>query len=283
MVGGMRKVVTLWMVVVTFSLGILVFSAFSQEGNILDFSLCRGLDKDGLPLERVDKFSTEDEKIIFWIFLQAVQKGDEVRWEFIGPGGELYESTLIFEEDKKYVGVQGELNLAQNSKRLSPGNWQARFYLKEEKMLEIPFTLVESTIAESKSLEEAVEKTVALLNQFGYQVLEVNVSEDDQAYIRMTMVGQSIDQGFWNQIGSGFEALERIFPEVSWLLVQLMMGEEYLLSFQVKASDFDYWRKGYLNSDDFWKKKVHRYVYNIKERKDVDAQRFYMEKFKVVY
>ncbi|MCX7667445.1 MAG: hypothetical protein N2Z84_00725 [Atribacterota bacterium] len=279
----MMQKVALWVGVVAFSLSILVFSAFSQEESILDFSLCRGLDKDGLPLERIDKFSTEDERVVFWVFLQAVQKGDEAKWEFIGPAGELYESTLIFEEDKKYVGVQGELNLTQNQGRLHPGNWQARFYLKEEKLLEIPFTLVESTIAESKSLEEAVGKTVSLLKQFGYQVLEVNISEDDQAYIRMTMAGKSIDQSFWNQIGSGFEALERIFPEVSWLLVQLIMGEEYLLSFQVKASDFDYWRKGYLNSDDFWKKKVHRYVYNIKEKKDVDAQSFYMEKFKVVY
>ncbi|MEN3186008.1 MAG: hypothetical protein ABDK94_04855 [Atribacterota bacterium] len=282
MVNGVCKVV-LRVIGVTVFLGILTFSSFSQEGDILDFSLCRGLDKDGFPLERVDKFSTEDERVVFWIFLQAVHKGDEARWQFFGPGGEVYESTLIFEEDKSYVGVQGELDLTQNTGKLSPGNWQAKFYLREEKLLEVPFTLVESKIAESKSLEEAVAKTVSLLNQFGYQVLEVNISEDDQAYIRMAMVGQSIDQIFWNQIGLGFEALERIFPEVSWLLVQLIMDEEYLLSFQVKASDFDYWRKGYLNSDDFWKKKVYRYVYNIKERKDVDVQRFYMEKFKVMY
>jgi hypothetical protein len=264
-------------------LGVLVSFAFAQGENILDWSLCRGLDKDGLPLERVDKFTTEDEKVVFWVFLQEVRKGEEVKWEFIGPASEFYESSLIFEEDQKYVGVKGELNLAQNKERLTPGKWKARFYFREEKLLEIPFTLLESTIAESKSLEEAVKKTVSLLSEFGYQVLEVNVTEDDQAYIRMTMASQSVDQGFWNQIGLGFEALKRIFPEVPWLLVQLVWKEEYLLSFQVKASDFDYWRRGYLNSDDFWKKKVYRYVYNMKERKDVNAQNFYMEKFKVVY
>lgn len=261
----------------------LVFSAFSEEETILDFSLCRGLDKDGFPLERVDKFSTEDEKVVFWVFLSEVRKGDEVKWEFVGPEDVRYESTLIFEEDKRYIGVQGELPLAQNKERFKPGKWQARFYFREAKLLEVPFTLVESTIAESRSLDEAVRKTVSLLNEFGYKVLEVNVTDDDQAYIRMTMVGQSMDQHFWNQIGSGFEALKRIFPEVSWLLVQLIMDEEYLLSFQVKAADFDYWRRGYLNSDDFWKKKVYRYVYNIKTRKEVNASNFYLEKFKVVY
>ena len=279
----MRKGGLLQIVITLVFLRVLVSFTFAQEESILDWSLCRGLDKDGLPLERVDKFTTEDEKVVFWVFLQEARKGEEVKWEFVGPASEFYESTLIFEEDQKYVGVKGELNLAQNKERLTPGKWKARFYFREEKLLEVPFTLLESTIAESKSLEEAVKKTVSLLSEFGYQVLEVNVTEDDQAYIRMTMASQSVDQGFWNQIGLGFEALKRIFPEVPWLLVQLVSKEEYLLSFQVKASDFDYWRRGYLNSDDFWKKKVYRYVYNIKERKDVNAQNFYMEKFKVVY
>ncbi|MGC8779168.1 MAG: hypothetical protein ACP5Q4_10880, partial [Candidatus Caldatribacteriaceae bacterium] len=240
----MRKI-GLWIAIVVAFWGILVSPVFSQEANILEFSLCRGLDKDGFPLERIDKFSTEDEKVVLWVFLQEVKKGDEAKWEFIGPENERYESTLIFEEEKQYVGAQGELNLAQNKEKLKPGNWQARFSFKEKKLIEVPFTLVESTITESKSLEEAVKKTVSLLNQFGYQVLEVNISGDDQAYIRMTMAGTSVDQSFWNQIGSGFEALKRIFPEIPWLLVQLIMQEEYLLSFQVKASDFDYWRRGY--------------------------------------
>lgn len=273
----------LWSVILFLLFLTLVYGSFAQEGQILDFSFCRGLDKDGFPLERVDKFSTEDDKVVFWVFLEGVQKGEEVKWEFLGPKGERYESTLILEEDKEYLGVQGELDLLSNREQITPGNWQVRFFLNEVKVIEKPFTLVASDITKSTSLEEAVQRTIALLNEFGYQVVEVNLSEGDQAYIRMILAKSSIDQDFWNQIGSGFEALKRIFPEIPWLLVQLIMEDEYLLSFQVKASDFDYWRNGYLNSDDFWKKKVYRYVYNIKERKDVDVQNFYREKFKVVY
>ncbi|MGQ9474165.1 MAG: hypothetical protein ACUVQZ_06635 [Candidatus Caldatribacteriaceae bacterium] len=273
----------IWVIFLFLPFLVLVSVSFAQKERILDFSFCRGLDKDGFPLERVDKFSTEDGKVIFWIFLEGAHKGEEMKWEFLGPEGERYESTLILEEDKEYLGVQGELNLISNKQQITPGNWQVRFFLNEVKVIEKPFTLVASDIADSKSLEEAVQRTVALLNEFGYQVIEVNLSEGDQAYIRMTLAKSSMDRDFWNQIGSGFEALKRIFPEIPWLLVQLIMGDEYLLSFQVKASDFDYWRNGYLNSDDFWKKKVYRYVYNIKERKDVDVQNFYREKFKVVY
>ncbi len=276
--------ITLWLFISIALLAMLLGSgAGGEEEKILDFSLCKGLDKDGFPLERVDKVSTEDERLLFWVFVHDVHKGDEMRWEFHGPQKELYESSLVIEEDRDYVGVQGELNISRHRNRLTPGSWRAEFYLNGEKLLKIPFTLLESTIQESKSLEEAVKKTVALLSEFGFQALEVNVSEDDQAYIRMNMLSHSLDQIFWNQIGLGFEALHRIFPETPWLLVQLIFEDTYLLSFQVKTSDFDYWRKGYFNSDEFWKKRVKRYVYSIKEKRDLEPSKFYAEQFNVMY
>ena len=88
----------------------------------------------------------------------------------------------------------------------------------------------------------------------------------------------------WNQIGIGFESLKRVFPQSSWFLVQLILDNEYVLSFQVRAYDFDMWRKGNLNTDEFWKKKVHRYVYDLKNKEEIqDVSSFYLEKFEVIY
>jgi hypothetical protein len=62
------------------------------------------------------------------------------------------------------------------------------------------------------------------------------------------------------------------------------MDKEYVLSFQVKAYDFDIWRRGYLSSDEFWKKRVLRYVYNIRRHEEIqDVRGFYGEKFGVVF
>lgn len=250
---------------------------------VLDWALCRGLDKDGLPLDRIEKFSTEEQVVVFWVFLEGVQKGDECHFVFTPPSGAPIESFLILEDVGEYVGVKGELPLA--GRRLPPGKWVARFFVRGEKLVEAPFTLVESSIVASTSQDEAIRRTASLLSEFGYTVLDVGFSgEDNQAYIRMEMVTRSLDQALWNQIGVGFDSLKRVFPEAAWLVVQLLMDKEYVLSFQVKTYDFDIWRRGYLSSDEFWKKRVLRYVYNIRKREEVkDVKGFYAEKFGVVF
>lgn len=250
---------------------------------VLDWALCRGLDKDGLPLDRIEKFSTEEQVVVFWVFLEGAQKGDECHFVFTPPSGAPIESFLILEDVGEYVGVKGELPLA--GRRLPPGKWVARFFVRGEKLVEAPFTLVESSIVASTSQDEAIRRTASLLSEFGYTVLDVGFSgEDNQAYIRMEMVTRSLDQALWNQIGVGFDSLKRVFPEAAWLVVQLLMDKEYVLSFQVKTYDFDIWRRGYLSSDEFWKKRVLRYVYNIRKREEVkDVKGFYAEKFGVVF
>lgn len=250
---------------------------------VLDWALCRGLDKDGLPLDRIEKFSTEDTMVVFWVFLEGAQKGDECHFVFVPPSGTPVESFLILEDVGEYVGVKGELPLA--GRKLPPGKWIARFFVRGEKLIETPFTLVESSIVASASRDEAIRRTASLLSEFGYKVLDVGFSEEDnQAYIRMEMSTRSLDQALWNQIGVGFDSLKRIFPEAAWLVVQLLMDREYVLSFQVKTYDFDVWRRGYLSSDEFWKKRVLRYVYNIRKREEVkDVRGFYAEKFGVVF
>lgn len=250
---------------------------------VLDWALCRGLDKDGLPLDRIEKFSTEDQAVVFWVFLEGAQKGDECHFVFVPPSGTPVESFLILEDVGEYVGVKGELPLA--GRKLPPGKWIARFFVRGEKLIEAPFTLVESSIVASASRDEAIRRTASLLSEFGYTVLDVGFSEEDnQAYIRMEMGTRSLDQALWNQIGVGFDSLKRVFPEAAWLVVQLLMDKEYVLSFQVKTYDFDIWRRGYLSSDEFWKKRVLRYVYNIRRKEEVkDVRGFYAEKFGVVF
>lgn len=263
-----------------------VFLGMTQVASalrVLDWALCRGLDKDGLPLDRIEKFSTEDAVVVFWVFLEGAQKGDECHFVFVPPSGAPFESFLILEDAGEYVGVKGELPLA--GRKLPPGKWTARFFVRGEKLIEAPFTLVESSIVTSTSRDEAIRRTASLLSEFGYTVLDVGFSEEDnQAYIRMEMSTRSLDQALWNQIGVGFDSLKRIFPEAAWLVVQLLMDKEYVLSFQVKTYDFDVWRRGYLSSDEFWKKRVLRYVYNIRRKEEVkDVRGFYAEKFGVVF
>jgi hypothetical protein len=266
-------------------LGVLLvlFAGTSLAATVLDYALCRGLDRDGLPLDRTDKFSTEDKAVIFWVFLEGAKKGDEFRFEFLPPEGPPVESSLVLEGDEAYVGVRGELPLG--SRTVPSGKWVARFYAAQDKLVETSFTLVESSIVESASKEEAIKRTVSLLREFGYTVLGVGFSEEDnQAYIRMEMASRALDQALWNQLGVGFDALKRVFPEAAWLVVQLVMDKEYVLSFQVKAYDFDIWRRGYLSSDEFWKKRVLRYVYNIRRHEEIqDVRGFYGEKFGVVF
>ena len=90
--------------------------------------------------------------------MSEVHKGDELRWEFQPPWGEVYESILIVEEDNRYVGATGELSLAIYRNTIPPGEWKVNFYLNGEKYLELPFTLLESNIGESETLEEAIQK-----------------------------------------------------------------------------------------------------------------------------
>lgn len=250
---------------------------------VLDWALCRGLDKDGLPIDRTTKFSTEDQVVIFWVFLEGAKQGDECRFVFTPPSGKPVESLLILEHGEEYVGVKGELPLAGRDR--PAGQWTATFFLNGEKRVETPFTLVESRIVASSTKDEAIRRTASLLAEFGYAVLDVGFSEEEnQAYIRMEMSTRALDQALWNQLGVGFDALKRIFPEASWLVVQLVMDREYVLSFQVKTYDFDIWRRGYLSSDEFWKKRVLRSVYDIRRRKEVeDVRGFYAEKFGVVF
>jgi len=272
------------LVLVVIWLAILVYPVLANEDVILDYALCVGLDQDGLPLERRDIFITEEEKILCWVFVSEVHKGDELRWEFQPPWGEVYESILIVEEDNRYVGATGELSLAIYRNTIPPGEWKVNFYLNGEKYLELPFTLLESNIGESETLEEAIQKTVVVIRKLGYEVLDLNVDDSNQAYLRMNMVAPTLDQRVWNQIGIGFESLKRVFPQSSWFLVQLILDNEYVLSFQVRAYDFDMWRKGNLNTDEFWKKKVHRYVYDLKNKEEIqDVSSFYLEKFEVIY
>lgn len=255
-----------------------------EERAVLDFALCSGLDQDNLPLDRRDKFSIEERSVICWVFLEEVKAGDELKWEFSAPGSSIYESILMVEEDKKYVGVQGELSLERYRGEILPNQWQVSFFINQKKYLELPFTLVRSSIEGSPSLEEAIRRTALLLKEFGYQVYDVNYSpEDGQAFIRMEMVSTDLNQDFWNQVGIGLESLQRIFPEASWFLVQLIREEQYVLDFQVRAIDFDLWRKGRLNTDEFWKKKVVRSVYNLRERKREDTENFYRKTFGVIY
>jgi len=265
-------------------LAILAFPALASEDVILDYALCVGLDQDGMPLERRDIFIVEEEKILCWVFISEVHKGDELRWEFQPSQGEVYESILIVEEDKQYVGATGELPLVTYHNTISPGEWKVTFYLNGEKYLELPFTLLQSDIKESETLEEAIQRTIAVVRKLGYEVLDLNIDDSNQAYLRMNMVASTLDQRVWNQIGIGFESLQRIFPQVSWFLVQLILNDEYVLSFQVRAYDFDMWRKGNLNTDEFWKKKVRRYVYDLKNKEEIqDVSSFYLEKFEVIY
>lgn len=274
-VSGMRRGIAL-LLFLGFLLGAPSLAAALQ---VLDWALCRGLDRDGLPLDRTDKFSTEDRAVVFWVFLEGAQAGDECRFEFLPPSGTPVESLLVLEEGREYIGVKGELPLS--GKPLPPGKWVARFFLRGEKLIETSFTLVASDIVSSSSQEEAIKRTASLLAEFGYTVLDAGfMEEDNQAYIRMAMASRALDQALWNQLGVGFDALKRMFPGASWLLVQLVMDREYVLSFQVKAYDFDIWRRGYLSSDEFWKKRVLRYVYNMQKREEVrDVRGFYAEKF----
>jgi len=57
---------------------LVLFLGTSLAATVLDYALCRGLDKDGLPLDRTDKFSTEDKAVIFWVFLEGVEKGGRI-------------------------------------------------------------------------------------------------------------------------------------------------------------------------------------------------------------
>ncbi|MDI3543147.1 MAG: hypothetical protein PWP57_750 [Candidatus Atribacteria bacterium] len=265
-------------------LAILAFPVLANEDVILDYALCVGLDQDGLPLERRDMFITEEEKILCWIFIDEVHRGDELRWEFQSPQGEIYESILVVEEDKQYVGATGELGLANYRNILSPGEWKVSFYLNGEKYLELPFTILQSNIEESETLEEAIQRTITALKGLGYEVLGISIDENDQACLRMNMISAELNEQLWNQIGIGFESLKRIFPQVSWFVVQLILDNEYALSFQVRAYDFDMWRKGNLNTDAFWKKSVYRYVYNLSKKEEIqDVSSFYLEKFGVIY
>lgn len=275
----MRKALILFCV-----LGLLL--GIGQEAlalRVLDWALCHGLDKDGLPLDRTDKFSTEDQAVVFWVFLEGAQRGDECHFVFLSPLGTAVESFLILEETQEYIGVQGKLPLG--GKSLPSGTWKAYFSVSGEKLIETSFTLVESSIVESTSQDEAIRRTASLLSEFGYTVLDVGfLEEDNEAYIRMEMCTHSLDQALWNQIGVGFDSLKRVFPDASWLVVQLVLDREYVLSFQVKTYDFDIWRRGFLSSDEFWKKRVFRYVYNIRKREEVkDVRGFYAEKFGVVF
>lgn len=265
-------------------LAILVFPALASEDVILDYALCVGLDQDGMPLERRDMFITEEEKILCWVFISEVHKGDELRWEFQPPQGGGYESILIVEEDKQYVGATGELDLASYRNTISPGEWKVAFYLNGKKYLELPFTILQSNIEESETPQEAIERTMTALKGLGYEVLDINIDENNQAYLRMNMVSSELNEQLWNQIGIGFESLKRIFPQASWFVVQLILDNEYALSFQVRAYDFDMWRKGNLNNEAFWKKNVYRYVYNLKNKEEIqDVSSFYLEKFGVIY
>jgi len=259
-------------------------SELSPALGVLDYALCRGLDQDGLPLERVEQFSTEDGKIICWVFLEEVSGGETLRWEFISPEGTVFESILVIEEPKKYIGAQGILDLLSNASKIVPGEWKVKFYVNDCFVFETRFTLIESNVLGSKDIDEAIQRTLLLLEDFGYQVFNIGFSEDKQAFVQMQMVSKNLSQAVWNQIGFGFECLRRLFPKASWFLVQLVMDGEYALSFQVRALDFLLWREGKLSADEFWKKKVIRYVYNIREKKEIeDVSQFFFEKFGVVY
>lgn len=279
---------TEFLVVFAIIFGLVLPLAKAEESpltsRVLDYALCRGLDQDGLPLERVEQFSTEDGKIICWVFLEEVLKGETLRWEFVSPQKTIFESILVIEETKKYAGAQGILDLVSNVSKITPGKWKVKFYIDDYFIFEADFTLVESNVLDSKDVDEAIHRTIVLLEDFGYKVFDLGLSEDKQAFVQMQMIDNKLSQAVWNQIGFGFESLHRLFPEVSWFLVQLILNGEYALSFQVRALDFLLWREGKLSVDEFWKKKVIRYVYNIKEKKEIeDVSSFYFEKFGVVY
>ncbi|HSV32027.1 MAG TPA: hypothetical protein VLH40_08425 [Atribacteraceae bacterium] len=271
-------------IVFLFSLVLFCFLLPVHAEVILDFALCKGLDQDGLPLERVDKFSSEDELVMCWIFLESVRAGDELLWKFTDPEGRAFESIFVAERDKQYVGAKGELHLAQLSNLIQPGYWRVSFYFNGLKSLELGFEVVGSDILASQDMEEKLTRTRDLLSEFGYMVLEINVTDGNQSFLRMEAFAETLSQAFWNQLGMGFEALHRLLPEFEWYMVQLVWEDRYVLSFQVRARDFEMWRVGHLSADEFWKNKVIRYVYDLIARQDIpDVRQFYMEQFGVIY
>ncbi len=160
----------------------------------------------------------------------------------------------------------------------------SEFFVNGMKQLELGFELLESEVMLTPVLEERIERTADLLVEFGYHLHEINITEYNQSYIRMTLSATEISQAFCNQIGMGFESMKRLLEDQDWYLVQLVWQDRYILSFQVRAMDFVLWRQGKLSTEEFWKKRVIRYVYDLSERRDItEVGGFYRQAMGVVH
>ena len=76
------------------------------EYQILDHGMGRGIDEQYRLADRTETFSTEDEKMWFWLQIGPTTRSHQIGWKWYSPDGELYYEDDITTVDPKSEGLE---------------------------------------------------------------------------------------------------------------------------------------------------------------------------------
>src|SRR3972149_3806057 len=104
-------------------------------------------DTTAVPIEPTLTFTTEDSEAISYVKLKNLAGEHKLRWDWIGPKGEIYSSSgdyILSASKGRYreeVVAWHKLSIRGDRASHSPGEWQIRIYLNDTLILQKGFTI----------------------------------------------------------------------------------------------------------------------------------------------
>jgi len=133
-------------------LALLIASALGatliQEGhalNVINHTMCKDIDQDGLPVNQTSTFLTIDERACSWIEVEDVTVATTITWLWITPDGTTYsERTIDLSPGYSwYCWSSIEINNTPAAEK--PGNWKVEVYYDNTRLFTEKFTLTPPT------------------------------------------------------------------------------------------------------------------------------------------
>ena len=104
-------------------------------------------DTTAVPIEPTLTFTTEDSEAISYVKLKNLAGEHKLRWDWIGPKGEIYSSSgdYVLKASKgryrEEVVAWHKLSIRGAMASPSPGDWQIRIYLDDTLIIQKGFTI----------------------------------------------------------------------------------------------------------------------------------------------
>ena len=149
----MNKLITLFILILMFPLLFACATTKKDIATLPSFKLAESTltkrlyvkDTTAVPIEPTLTFTTEDSEAISYVKLKNLTGEHKLRWDWIGPKGEIYSTSgdYVLKASKgryrEEVVAWHKLSIRGDMASHSPGDWQIRIYLDDVLILQKGF------------------------------------------------------------------------------------------------------------------------------------------------